>query len=153
MTRLDELPNRLRGITNSEVHQILKLFGIWPVPAKDFEIPDTCLSAIWLADYAATMGILDQATRSVLLELWHPRMVAWGPDGPPKDHADKDIRIADRKFVFFTEPGSDPKHMDLSTGQVFTGLPKLPPVEKLILDIYAIFIRRRQEVRHAHDTA
>ena len=146
MTQVIEIDRLMHGIEASEIAQIFKLFGHWPVPPGDFDIPGDCLCAIWLADYLATMGILDQAMRSILLEQLKPRIVSWGPNGPePTEKDDCCIRIADRKFLFF----EDGRRMNLATGHVFEGLPKTKPIDKLILDLHALFIRRRQDDSHA----
>jgi len=143
--QLKHIQTALRATAPSEVNQILKLFGHWPVPSPEFEVPNDCLAAIWLSDYIACMGILDQAMRSVLLEQLQPRITGWGPEGPqPSETDDCCIRIADRRFFF-----SLTTYTDLSTGKIFTGLPKLPPVERLILDIHSIFRRRQREAPDA----
>jgi len=136
----------MHGIDFSEIAQIFKLFGYWPVPKDDTVIPGDVLCAIWLADYTATMGILDQAMRANMLEQLKPRIAAWG-DGGPKlaEKDDCSIRLADRKFLFF----EDGRHMNLTTGEVFEGLPKVPPIDKLILDLHALYIRRGRDYINA----
>ena len=142
--QLNRIKGLLHGITPSEVNQILKLFGHWPIPSLEFEIPKNCLAAIWLADFVASMGILDQAMRSLMLEELHDRIVKW-TDGPPEPGVLDDccVRIADRRFLFTDSTGF---HVDLATGQKKAGLPEVRPVEKMILDVFALYRRRQQQV-------
>lgn len=146
MIRVKQIPHLMHGIEFSEIAQIFKLFGHWPVPQEDVIIPGDVLCAIWLADYVATMGILDQGMRANLLEQLKPRISGWGADGPnPTPEDDCCIRLADRKFLFF----EDGHHMDLMNGAVFTGLPKVEPVDKLILNLHALYHRRGRDYINA----
>lgn len=141
--RLNQIIHMVHGLVPTEINRILKQFGHWPIVQKDFQIPGDCLAAIWIADYLATMGILDQGMRELLIEQLHERIASWGPEGPQlSETEDCCIRIADRRFLFF---GKD-QYLDMTSGETLQGLLKFPPAEKLILDAHAIFLRRQQEM-------
>lgn len=130
---LGQFRKTLHGITASELNQVLKLLGYWPVPHESFQLPRECLVAAWFCDYLACLGILDQPLRLVALERMRSRLTLLDE----KD--DGCIRIADRRFLYDNEGC-----LDLLTGSTY----KTPPtqhVEKTTFDLRALLTRRRVE--------
>lgn len=135
--KLGDVTRALHGISQADLNQILRIFGHWPTPDKDFDVPHGCLLAIWFCDYIAALNIVEPSLRMALLQELQPELA----DVTAEQQAAFVCHLADRRYYY-----RKTVCLDLQTGQRFEQPPVLH-VEKTIFDLTAIFLRRRGGTR------